>query len=463
VIRRQVDFPDFARALVLVFAATAAIGLAQAQSDTWWHVRAGRDIWHDHTVSLVDRYSHTVAGTQWPDHEWLWQATAYALHQVGGMPLLALVNGVLAVGAVVLALPRGPSTRVAVLLLMFVVAVEMGFWAIRPQVASLFLFALLLRLLRRERFWWVPPLMLLWANLHGAVATGGVVLVASTLVAAVVHLRHRSATTRRRLVAISLATAASAVATLVTPLGWRLWTYVFDSIGRSKDNGVQEWSSAFHLNFFAFSVWVWLFLVGLALVVGRGKVTSWSRLLDLAVVLVLAPLSVTAIRNVSFLALAALPLTAELLRPRQVRRGDDRVPAGGPVLAGAMMVGLTVVLALWARPIPLMGWQPIRPEAVAAVRACPGPIYNTFGDGGVLIWFAPEVKVFVDNRQDPYPSELIAVGAGLTHDTGYEAIFDRYDIACAFVHSDSSSASVLLVDAGWQASYDDGTWTLLEP
>ena len=45
--------------------------------------------------------------------------------------------------------------------------------------------------------------------------------------------------------------------------------------------------------------------------------------------------------------------------------------------------------------------------AVAAVRGCPAQIYNRFYDGGFLIWFVPERPVFIDNRQDPYPSPFI--------------------------------------------------------
>ena len=41
------------------------------------------------------------------------------------------------------------------------------------------------------------------------------------------------------------------------------------------------------------------------------------------------------------------------------------------------------------------------------MRACDGPLYNHYDEGGYLIWFAPEKPVFVDNREDPFPLQHI--------------------------------------------------------
>ena len=67
--------------LLIVFAAAAA--LMPAQSDTFWHLRAGADIWRTGHVPRVDSYSHTFPGAPWPDHEWLAQALMFGLHHLG--------------------------------------------------------------------------------------------------------------------------------------------------------------------------------------------------------------------------------------------------------------------------------------------------------------------------------------------------------------------------------------------
>src|SRR5690348_2636244 len=95
-------FDDFAtRATYLVVLTLAA--LSPAQQDVWWLLRAGEDIWHTASVPTVDHYSFTADGRYWPNHEWLWEAIAYPLHLVGGMPLLTLASSLAALGAVVIA------------------------------------------------------------------------------------------------------------------------------------------------------------------------------------------------------------------------------------------------------------------------------------------------------------------------------------------------------------------------
>src|SRR5215813_13902112 len=73
--------------------------LMPAQSDTYWHLRAGQDIWRTHHVPLVETWSHTAAGRFWPNHEWLWQALSYGLYRVGGMPLLVAGGAAAVTGA----------------------------------------------------------------------------------------------------------------------------------------------------------------------------------------------------------------------------------------------------------------------------------------------------------------------------------------------------------------------------
>ncbi len=59
------------------------------------------------------------------------------------------------------------------------------------------------------------------------------------------------------------------------------------------------------------------------------------------------------------------------------------------------------------------------------VEACNAPIYNTYEGGGALIWFVPDKKVFIDNRQDPYPAALLSAAHRLETDGRYQPVFTR--------------------------------------
>src|SRR5262245_55893505 len=89
-VKRRLAGFTFARLCTLL--AFTAIGitacLMPAQSDTWWQLRSGMEIWQTGQIDLRDHFSHTVFGGYWPNHEWLSQIIFYAVHRIGGMPLL---------------------------------------------------------------------------------------------------------------------------------------------------------------------------------------------------------------------------------------------------------------------------------------------------------------------------------------------------------------------------------------
>jgi hypothetical protein len=78
-----------------------------------------------------------------------------------------------------------------------------------------------------------------------------------------------------------------------------------------------------------------------------------------------------------------------------------------------------------------LGWQPVLPETIAAIRSCPGRLYNRYDEGGYLIWFVRDRKVFIDSRQDPFPEPLVRAHIDLERSGEYQALFARYDIGCA--------------------------------
>ena len=113
-----------------------------AQNDTFWHLRAGQDIWLTHAIPRVDGYSHTFAGAPWPDHEWLSQALMYAVYWVAGMPGLEIGAAALVMGAAALTwrLMVGTAAMRAVLMTAGL-SLSSCVWVLRPHVLTLFLLA----------------------------------------------------------------------------------------------------------------------------------------------------------------------------------------------------------------------------------------------------------------------------------------------------------------------------------
>jgi MFS family permease len=435
---------------VMLFARAAQ---SPAQSDTWWHLRSGQDIWRG-VLPTVERWSYTARGHAWPDHEWLSEALFYPLHRIGGMPLLALLVATITTATIALVwrLMVGPVLRRGTLVFL-TLPVTLTMASLRPQVFSLLLLVVTVTLLARARFAWLPVVFLLWANLHGAVVVGGIV-VAATVFTAWVWERGRARP-------LAIAAALAGVATVVTPLGTGIFGLVF---GMSNEADIAEWEPAWQAMpaGLVFLVVVVLTVVAV-FALHRRRPFAWSDRVLVAAAAAVLPLAVRYSRVMPMFVVIALPLLArgwEAWQPARPRRED------GNALHGAAL-GLVALLAVvwvgsaWADPDPSLDWEPLPASAVAAVRDCNGPVYNRFDDGGYLLWFAPGVPVFIDSRVDPYPDGLLRAHIRDEASGRYRSTFARYGITCALLPPYSPTARALRRD-GWRITYADDRWRVLE-
>lgn len=443
----------------LLFVVLAALAcFSPAQGDTWWLLRAGQDIWQSGRVPLVDAYSHTAYGLYWPNHEWLTEAVFYGLHRLGGMPLLTLVCATTMTGAWLLSyrMTRGPF-EARLLLLIASLTAAAGSFALRPQVFTMAFFVGVCWLLTTGRATWVPLVVLVWANFHGAVALG---LVATVAAAGITLLSERRIPWK-----LSIVAALSIAATALTPMGTGLWRFWIESPQRSDANQLIEWQPP------GLSPDLWPFwIVAAALPVLA--VWKWWRLdtrtLQLAAIAIgVLPLAFQAIRNVHVFLIAALPALSSVIaagnvKPARAPRGENERLNGTILLTVAGAAAIVVLLA-WLRPPPALGWTPISSGAIAAVRACDDPVFNTYGDGGVLIWFVPEKRVFIDNRQDPFPPELLEANHDAELSGDYENLFATYGVRCAAVPTGSPIAEGLAADSDWAVRHQDDEWVVFTP
>jgi hypothetical protein len=488
--------------LLVAFAVRAA--LIPTQNDTFWHLRAGGDIWRTGQVPRTETWSYTAFGAPWPDHEWLWQLYAHACHALGGLPLVTLGSALLLFGALLLVhgLMRGPaSTRFLVMAVGF--AMSSCVWVLRPQIVTLAAMPVLATLLVRERYWPIPLLFLVWANAHAGVSLGGLVLVGAAAAAFLRWRILRGADDHRRALSLAVVLPLAAVATMATPLGAGIFGFVWRSTTRIHALGIDEWqptlpTAPLEATFGACT----LALVVLAvkrrrafLPAGGGAMASWGDWALAAGALALMPLAFRSVRNIGPFLLLAVPLASRLLAqnpprvphlpamssdrqsrssldalarhrllPERFRRREaspDHPRFNLALLAGVALLAAGAIAAAYRTGFARLGWHPVAPGAIAAVRGCDGPLYNTYNEGGFLLWFAPERPVFADSRQDPYPLpfllDLLAVERA---QAPYRPLFERWGIRCAFLADGSPTIAALTRD-GWATRYADRAFTVL--
>ncbi len=126
-------------------------------------------------------------GATWTDQQWLAQLFMYGVYSLGGHALLSIATCVSVVSAFAIAtaaarsLGAGPRA-IWVMFLPVLVAAPWG-WSIRAQMLALPMFTGLLWLLASEarnptrRIWLALPLLVVWAQIHGSVALGALLVV----------------------------------------------------------------------------------------------------------------------------------------------------------------------------------------------------------------------------------------------------------------------------------------------
>ena len=450
--------------------------LMPMQNDSWWHLRAGQEMWTRRFIMLADEFSFTVNGAHWPNHEWLSEVVFYALYWLGGLPALTLFAALCVTLATALAwrlMAGAPAER---LLFMGVAMASIApVWTVRPHIFTLLLLLVTVHLALLRRYWPIPLLFLVWANLHGGVALGlvalaGVMTGRAYLAWPAVAAARGAGAGASQVKPLLLTMAAGFGATCVTPLGGSLWWRIPESIHKSSVNQIVEWQppSLFDPTYLAF--WAVAAAVVVSTWTNRSRIRTDRHAALIGIALALLPLALRSRRNVPPFLLVALPALTYNLADSLARWRDGRSRDAGTVHAwrlntgfvGASVLVCTVIVGVaWSRPAPRLQWQPLPQPVLDDAQECGDRVFNRYPDGGPLIWFAPRVRVFIDSRQDPYPLSFTQEYIRVEQTGEYAAVFERYGIRCAMLPDDSRIATRLKND-GWRTRVHHDGWSVLE-
>ena len=277
----------------------------------------------------------------------------------------------------------------------------------------------------------------------GAVALGGAVLAASAALA-VLRARSGDREDRRRAWTLAALTPLCALATAVTPLGPRLWPFILESMQRSHATMIAEWLPVYAMaGPVEIAFWV-LAPAFVFLLLRRGRsLRTWSDVMIVAAAIVVLPLAVRSVRNVPPFLLLAIPggeppPRADLPlgpRARDGHRGRS-IPASTPRCSRSSRSRAAAASSpsRGRRGLPMLGWRPFTPDVIAAVRACPGPLYNRYNEGGFLIWFVPGTSRL--HRQPPgsiSPRLHHGGGPGQLLDARPAPLIARWGLRCALL------------------------------
>jgi hypothetical protein len=441
-----------------------------ADSDAWWHLRAGQITVESGQILQTDLFSHPRYGSPWINHSWLSQIALYLLFagfSHAGLGLLVGIVVTITFTLVYAQMEGDPFSRALVVII--AAATSSVIWSPRPQLFSFLLTALvgyILHLFKwrgRNRLWLLPPVFVLWANLHAGYALGFMVLAAFIAGEVLNRFLRRALPTHdpalewKEIGLVILVALLAAVLLVINPNTTRMWTYYLDTvgIGALRDH-IQEWRSPdFHPLYTQPFIWLLLGILGAIGLSGRRADGT-----DLAMVAMFAYAALLASRNIGPFALVAAPalsrhLAAFLSRcgwDARLRRAHRRSATRGTVnlvllLLVLLAAVLKVIIPLNPDTVERAERESFPADAVEWIQADqpPGEMFNPYNWGGYLIWkLWPDYRVFTDGRTDLYGNEFlqdyVRVEAGLP---GYEDVLDEHGINLALTYTNSPLASRL--------------------
>lgn len=222
--------------------------------DLGWHLRCGQEIWQGNLFCHRNDFSLLLVGYEWPNHFWLYEALLYPVYRLAGHWGLTVLGAVVSGGAFLWLIRawKGPDwAKLAALPVVIFLSWGVLNLGVRGQIAGFFFFCLVLYLLVKRAHLqdvshlrgdrkgllgggWLFLVMQLWANTHGSVILGVILLGAFGFR----EFQKRGYKFSPDILVYPL----SGLMTLVNPFGWRIYEDAWRHFaGVNLANLIAEW------------------------------------------------------------------------------------------------------------------------------------------------------------------------------------------------------------------------------
>ncbi|MBI4823066.1 MAG: tetratricopeptide repeat protein [Nitrospirae bacterium] len=384
--------------------------------DVWWHLKTGSLIWANQELPSSDPFSLAPP----VDKEvltpfWLFQLIIYGLYSVLGISGLVYLKALVFSGSVLLlnAILKdyGMTQAERYILLLPTVFIATYYDEIRPQTVSFLFFTFTFYLLERKRSKWLflllPPVMLLWSNMHAGYVSGVTLIVLYCLRDAI-----------KKKWSHLLAYVLSLLASALNPNGLKAvswtWNMLLGSIKGAQviheHLGLIEFTSLTGQRNLRSSILILLALGILSLIpvlasnIKEKQPRIQIDLTHLILFIGLGTASIATFRAGMFFSIIATAFIGKNLAP--LTQGLKLIRARSVLLELAMLIVFLIAGFFLIYPRTILK-NSILPERLLPVKtvnfmlssAPPKNIFHPYEWGGYLIWrLHPKYKVFIDGR-----------------------------------------------------------------
>jgi hypothetical protein len=458
--------------LSAVIFAYAPRGIGIAEPDIWWRLRSAADFMQHPSFSSADTYSFTAAGSPWNNFEWASDLSFFLAFKTMGLQGMVVVYSLamvlIFVGVYYRSCRAGADCKDVAIVTLGGICIGSVSLSPRPLLYGWLCLTGLLLVLDHFRMtgkglWILPPLFLVWINLHGSWIYGMAILVltvAAGLVQGewglVVAKRWNSVQLRK----LTLALVASIIALFVNPFGYKevLFPFTFFRV-RGFMQYVEYWRPV------DFSTWNGKLAMCLIFIVIATALFSRRRW-RLDEVLLVAFALWSGLSHMRFLDLAAI-IIVPILAPRLTLFPPYEPELDKHWLNAAIMAAV-VGSVIFFFPTTAELRQKVDSEYPAAALAfmqrqhINGRVFHPAEFGGFIELNAPELKSFVDGRAIFVENAIFDDSfSALTMRKPFE-VLDKYRIDYVLLEQTWPLTYLLAHSPSWHLVYSDKVAVLFE-
>lgn len=445
--------------------------------DIGHHLKSGEWMVAHGRILDKDIFSHTARGNRWLNHSWMAEIFLYFIYFLGGINGLSFFKILILVLSYAIVLrtaysiiPEKTWENESIIAILFIMAVLNASprFLVRPLIFTYLGFALSIYVYFKSRdniryIFYIPLILLFWANLHAEFILGLIIMVCLWLYITFLFIKRKVLDGIYS--SINTALFLSLGAILITPYGIRLFTHpVSLTTSDLFMTRISEWLPPTHFifrneNFI--KIFYYFFGIGLLSFMLNFKKKDTPSLIFF---IVFGLMSFSAIRFMPYFTMLGIPILSENL----IHFKDRIVLRVGRLQAKSILEKIAIIgIIVWSMflierrthysefgiGLAERVCYPLRAGRFMEEANIRGNIFNMVDFGGYLIWYYPDRPVFVDGRLDVYGEKIYKDFLSPTEQT-----FERYNINCIFLSfRHPVTRGLLYRNDNWPLVYWDDT------
>jgi len=466
-------------ALFLTLLFTPGINLL-LDCDTGYHIRTGEYILETFSIPKYDIFSFSTPSNEWINTAWLSDVVMHLLHRPFGLTGVVIFFAFLIsfVYPLLFKIIRqyGVNIIFTTLIVLFVLICSQIHWLARPHIFSWILLLIWYYLLdsfwysHRNYLYFLPPIMLLWINLHGSFALGFMIIVIYLLGSLIRILRAVDKQLYiKKAKFLGLTTIACLIFSFINPSNYHTLLYPFKLVSERfiMDHVDEFLSPNFH---YAMAFEFFLLLMIVIFVISRNRL----NFIEIILALVFTHMALYSRRFIPVFSIIIAPILAKhaeaILKESDgrfasfLKKRANKIAATDASVKGYIWIVIAIIVVTVGAKGGLLNYGfDDKKKPVAAVEfmkreSLKGNMFNNDEFGDYIIYSAyPQYRVFIDGRIGAVYDEkrLKEYSRVIFFESGWEGIIEKYNIKWIIFDTNSILSRFLLEKKEWHLIYSD--------